>query len=198
MNILNFMIETTHTLSPDNWVKLYADLLYRYALAKVSKEEVAEDLVQETFLAALKATTNYKGETSEKNWLFSILKHKIIDYYRKKKELLSVDAQTDSGGDLYGNFFDEHEHWAKNAAPTNWGIHADNKMETKEFYNIFELCKKKLVEIQNAVFSMKYVDDMNSEEICKELGITSSNYWVLIHRAKLQLRACLEKNWLKA
>jgi RNA polymerase sigma-70 factor (ECF subfamily) len=76
-----------------------------------------------------------------------------------------------------------------------WGVDYNTVIEQKEFYSILELCKSKLKAVQNAVFSMKYLDGIESEEICKELNITSSNYWVLIHRAKLQLRTCLEKNW---
>ena len=91
-------------------------------------------------------------------------------------------------------YFDEKEHWTKSASPTKWGA-GESTIEQKEFYEVLRKCKNKLKDIQNTVFSLKYLEGMESEEICKELNISASNYWVLIHRAKLQLRACLEKNW---
>jgi RNA polymerase sigma-70 factor (TIGR02943 family) len=182
----------SHTLSPNDWISNYADLLYAYAKPRVNDAQVAEDLVQETFLSAWRAKDGFKGEASEKNWLFTILKNKIIDHYRKKaKEIV----QTGTASDATDIFFDQHEHWTKNDEPLNWTAASDN-MNQKEFYTVFEKCKQKLQQLQQNVFVMKYMDDLDADEICKALGITSSNYWVLIHRAKLGLRACLEKNWI--
>lgn len=180
-------------LNPDQWVQLYADALYNYTLPRVNDTAVAEDLVQETFISAWKARDSFKGEAAEKSWLFSICKNKIIDHYRKKArdimQPMSATGVTDS-------FFDEAEHWTKQDKPGEWGIDLSNTIENKEFYSVLMMCRKKLQEMQEAAFSMKYLEDMDAAEICKVLGITSSNYWVLIHRAKLQLRTCLEKNWL--
>jgi RNA polymerase sigma-70 factor (ECF subfamily) len=173
------------------WVEEFGDLLYKYTLPRVSDSGIAKDLVQETFLAAWRNIDNFKGEASEKNWLFTILKNKIIDHYRKASTKLTDVVDTNSAYDG----FNENGHWTKAAAPKAWGVDYNTVIEQKEFYSILELCKSKLKAVQNAVFSMKYLDGIESEEICKELNITSSNYWVLIHRAKLQLRTCLEKNW---
>jgi RNA polymerase sigma-70 factor (TIGR02943 family) len=178
-------------LDAKKWVNDYGDMLYRYALPRVNDGEVAKDLVQDTFLAAWRNYDNFKGEISEKNWLFTILKNKIIDHFRKSSTRL-VDSLPDiSDSDVYF----ENEHWTNSAAPRNWGIDTDSVIDRKEFYQVLAKCKSMLKEIQNTVFTMKYLDGLESEDICKELNITSSNYWVLIHRAKLQLRACLEKNW---
>ena len=95
-------------------------------------------------------------------------------------------------------FFDEREHWRKGMYPRQWSVDFSNTAETKEFYKVFRSCGGKLKELQNAVFVMKYIDGLESGEICKELSISASNYWVLIHRAKVQLRACLEKNWMRS
>jgi RNA polymerase sigma-70 factor (TIGR02943 family) len=180
-------------LNPDQWVQLYADALYSYTLPRVNDTAVAEDLVQETFLSAWKARDSFKGDASEKSWLYTICKNKIIDYYRKKArdivQPMSESAPTDQ-------FFDNAEHWTQEDKPADWGAGFEENMDKKEFYKVLEGCKKKLQQIQQAVFSMKYLEDLDSAEICKALGITSSNYWVLIHRAKLQLRNCLEKNWM--
>ncbi len=181
-----------HTLSPDQWISNYADLLYAYAKPRVNDAQVAEDLVQETFLSAWKAKDGFKGEASEKSWLFTILKNKIIDHYRKKAKDI---VQTGTESDATDLFFDQHEHWTKTDQPLNWTAPADG-INQKEFYTVFEKCKQKLQQVQQSVFVMKYMDDMDAAEICKVLGITPSNFWVLIHRAKLGLRACLEKNWI--
>jgi RNA polymerase sigma-70 factor (ECF subfamily) len=174
------------------WVKDYSDVLYRYALPRVSDDALAKDLVQETFLAAWRNVESYKGEASEKNWLFTILKNKIIDHYRKASTRLTDKLSSRANED---GSFEEDGHFTQNARPNEWGIDYSNNIESKEFYSVLEKCKSKLKEIQNAVFTMKYLDGFESEDICKELGITASNYWVLLHRAKVQLRNCLEKNW---
>jgi RNA polymerase sigma-70 factor (TIGR02943 family) len=174
------------------WVNNYGDMLYRYALPRVSDSDIAKDLVQETFLAAWRNIERFKGEISEKNWLFTILKNKIIDHYRK-----AVNRLTDSFPGVADEdpYFEESGHWSKESSPKEWGIDYNNRVEAKEFYEVLEKCKSKLKDQQNAVFTMKYMEGLESEEICKELNITPSNYWVLLHRAKVQLRACLEKNW---
>ena len=184
--------QVTTTLKPTTWVDKYADKLYRFALMRVSDKEVAEDLVQDAFLSALKNAENFRGEVSEINWLYTILKGKIIDHYKKASTRLSENIG-DTPLDFY---FEKGGHWAKKSAPANWDIAYDtDRAETADFYHVLENCKHKLKEIQNAVFTLKYIDDKDSEDICKELGISSSNYWVLLHRAKLQLRECIERNW---
>ena len=152
------------------------------------------DLVQETFLAAWRNVDKYNGEASVKTWLFTILKNKIIDHYRKSVTRLTDELISDEKDQDV--FFETAGHWQQSAYPSEWSITPENKVESKEFYLILSNCKKKLKEIQASVFTMKYLDDMDSEEICKELNISSSNYWVLLHRAKVQLRSCIESNWL--
>ncbi|MEO8171768.1 MAG: sigma-70 family RNA polymerase sigma factor, partial [Sediminibacterium sp.] len=164
-----------HLLNPDQWINRYADALYSYALHRVNDTGLAEDLVQDTFVSAWKARDTFKGEASEKSWLFTICKNKIIDHYRKKaKDIVRPLVETSP----VDGFFDEVEHWTQDDKPTDWGIHFDQSLEGKEFYKVLNDCKKKLQKLQQAVFSMKYIDDLDSAEICKELGITTSNYWV--------------------
>lgn len=180
-------------LNPDKWVDNYADALYSYTLPRVNDAALAEDLVQETFLSAWKAKEGFKGEASEKSWLFTICKNKIIDHYRKKAKDIVQPIATNERQDGY---FDEAEHWTNETKPAEWGIDYQQALDNKDFYKILDACKRKLQQIQQSVFVMKYMEDMDSADICKALNITSSNYWVLIHRAKLQLRTCLEKNWI--
>jgi RNA polymerase sigma-70 factor (ECF subfamily) len=183
-------LETFNKLNPKDWVKKYSDELFRFAFIRVSDEEAARDLIQETFLSALKNLETFKGEISEKNWLYFILKNKIIDHYRKnaKTHLTSIDEEQE-----LDEFFDESGHWKKEALPNPFGQAVNNQQHSFEFYEILEKCKKKLNEIQLSLFAMKFLDEIDSEEICKELEISSSNYWVLIHRIKLKIRKCLEK-----
>ncbi len=185
------MTTTAKQLMPDNWVTNYADAFYAYCISRVSDVQAAEDIVQNTFLSAWKARASYNGTASEKNWLYAILKNKIIDHFRKQAySIISVSAKEE---DMY---FDNVEHWTAETAPKDWRVNTEQPVEIKEFYNFLDKCKHKLKEIQQSVFVMKYMEELDSEEICKVLDITPSNYWVLIHRAKLHLRKCLEKNWL--
>ncbi|MBI3502272.1 MAG: sigma-70 family RNA polymerase sigma factor [Bacteroidetes bacterium] len=186
------MEATKNITTPAQWIEQYADTLFKFAVSRVGDTETAKDLVQETFLSALKNTTTFRGEISEKNWLFTILKNKIIDYYRSKAKQSFTELKEHL--EEAENYFDSND-WNESAKPKEWGIDYSQNIETKEFYEVLEKCKQKLAELQNAVFTLKYMEDKNSEDICKELGISPSNYWVLLHRAKLQLRQCLEKNW---
>jgi len=179
------------SFNPNEWVNKYADALYAYTVVRVNDSGLAEDIVQNTFLSAWKARDTYQGQASEKNWLYTICKNKIIDHYRKQSK--SIVQLSNKEEDLY---FDEVEHWTPSTRPNEWGINYDQPVETKEFYSILDKCKQKLKDIQQAVFVMKYMEDLDADEICKALNITPSNYWVLIHRAKLHLRKCLEKNWV--
>lgn len=178
-----------HQLQPEKWVETYGDLLYAFTKARVSSAEIAEDIVQDTFLSAWKAREGYRGDASEKSWLYTICRNKITDHYRKAAAKLEEQGISD-----YSDFFDEKGHWIKEGAAAQWSA-ASSRVETKEFYSVLNDCKDNLKELQKAVFVLKHFDDMKTEDICKVLNITSSNYWVLMHRAKLQLRDCLDKNW---
>jgi RNA polymerase sigma-70 factor (TIGR02943 family) len=178
------------------WVTEYSDALYHYAMQRLQEDELyAKDLLQETFLAAWRNLDGYKGQASVKNWLFVILKSKLTDHYRRSYTRMVVETIRQEHNDQA--FFDEEDHWRKGMYPKAWSVDFNNRVEAQEFQQVFRSCGKKLKEIQNTVFVMKYVDGIDSEEICKQLGLSSANYWVLLHRAKVQLRACLEKNWMQ-
>lgn len=179
-------------LNPKLWVKTYADALFNFASIRVNDKEAAKDLVQETFLAALRNIDTFKGEISEKNWLYMILKNKIIDHYRKKASSLISQIESSSNENEY---FDEENHWQQNKLPKEWRIDYNSTLDSNEFLEILQQCMKRLSELLNMVFSMKYLDEKESDEICKELKITASYYWVILHRSKLQLRDCIEKKW---
>lgn len=186
------------TCNPTEWVKLYADELYRFAYIKVSDSGLAQDLVQETFLSALQAKEQFRGESSEKTWLMAILKNKIIDHFRKSRKAsitISIDEEKTGDSDPHHFFFNEKGHWRKEMAPKAWTSEISSKQEQTDFYSILRACMGKLNEMGKKIFNLKYLEEKESAEICKDLSISTSNYWVIIHRAKLQLRSCLEKNW---
>ncbi len=183
-------MEAVNKLNPKEWVNKYSDELFGFAYIRVSDEDTARDLIQDTFLSALKNLQSFKGEISEKNWLYLILKNKIIDHYRKSSK--TPVTRFDDENEL-DEFFDEEGHWRKDDLPGKFNMAVNSSQFSFEFYEIIEKCKRKLNEIQMRLFSMKFVDEINSEEICKEMEISSSNYWVLIHRIKLKIRKCIEK-----
>ena len=174
------------------WVQAYSDIMYGYVVKRVKDNDTAKDLIQETFLAAWRNVDKYNGEASVKTWLFTILKNKIIDHYRKVSTR-HIEELVNGATDDDSRHFDNIGHWTEDTYPSELG---NLPIESKEFYSILNNGIKKLKGIQAIVFSMKYLDEMKSEEICKVLNITSSNYWVLIHRAKVDLRAYLELNWI--
>jgi RNA polymerase sigma-70 factor (TIGR02943 family) len=182
--------------NPELWVTSYADYLYALALNSVQDTEVCKDLVQETFVAAIKNVSNFKGNSSEKTWLTSILKNKIIDHYRKKaSEIMVGDIVTVN--EQHDRFFETNGHWKKQYFPESWGIEETDYLENKELKNILEQCIKKLPALWAIVFNMKYLEEEDSKKICKELGISTSNFWVIIHRSRVSLRECISNNWLK-
>lgn len=174
-----------HTLN--QWIKSYSDIFLNYLTQRIKDKAAAKDILQETFIAAWKNSSSFKKQANEKTWLFSILKNKLIDYYRMQARL-----KTDLPDSSY--FFDKNDHWTEKAAPKEWQD-AAAALNKKEFYAVLTECKNKLSRIQQLVFDMKYFDENETDDICKVLQITTSNYWVIIHRCKLQLRHCLEKNW---
>lgn len=194
------MSQTQNILNPNNWIKTYSDELFGYAMSKTSNTELAEDLVQETFLAGLKSLENFKGQSSERTWLFSILKFKIADHYRKASTKYEISNSKFSNDDdsYVDNYFTEDGDWKENAVPKDWGIDYSGSIENKELGKALNGCIEKLPYNQKQLVLLKLVEEEETEIVCKELNITATNYWVIIHRAKLQLRACLEKNWLKA
>lgn len=181
-----------HSLHPETWVESFGDLLLRFAIKRVPERDIARDLVQDTFVTAIKSKENYRGEISEKNWLFLILKSRILDHYKKKKETLASDLVSDDDDD---QFFGPKGNWLQDKLPKEWTT--DKMVRNNEFMEVLEACRDKLKDMQRLVFTMKYIDGEEAEDICKELDISSSNYWVLVHRAKLKLRQCIEVNWFE-
>ncbi|MBE9489628.1 MAG: sigma-70 family RNA polymerase sigma factor [Bacteroidetes bacterium] len=180
-----------HQLDPNKWVDLYSDYLFNFTIVRVSGAEIAKDLISETFLAGLKSKDNFKGEASERTWLISILKRKIIDHYRKinskkgKAEVRISYNDEESEGD-----------WLEERVSDPYDRTAEDTMENEELGLAILNCLGTLNEKQATIFKMKTIDNFDTEAICNEYNITASNLWVIIHRARKAMADCLEKTWL--
>ena len=180
-----------HDINPNKWIYLYSDYLFNYTITRVSDRDMAQDLVQDTFLAGLKSMKNFKGESSERTWLISILKRKIIDHYRKinsnkgKAEVRINYSDDENEGD-----------WLEERIADPFDKTAEDRIQNRELRDAIFDCLSKLPEKQAQVFRMKTIEGYDTEDICKELNINASNLWVIIHRARTAMASCLEKNWL--
>jgi len=183
---------------PETWVDAHGNYLFRYAMMRLRDKDLAENMVQETFLAALKGKKSFSGRSSERTWMIGILKHKIIDHYRKDfRERPVTDLQTLQADEeqTVDQFYDALENPRK--YPKDWMPDQEAVLNSKEFWSVLHGCMGKLPKTTSAAFAMRELDDMDTPEICKELGISSTNLWVMLHRARLQLRECLERNWFE-
>lgn len=177
---------------PETWVEMHGDALYRFALLRLRDPKLAEDAVQETLLSALQARDRFLGQASERSWLIGILKHKVIDYFRKiSRESLMEDAsqfEEETEG-----AFDENGHWKRGeTGPCEWNADPELLLERKQFWIALDGCLSKLPPRMARVFSLREIDGVASEQVCEVLNLSASNLWVLMHRARMQLRQCLE------
>jgi RNA polymerase sigma-70 factor (ECF subfamily) len=181
--------------NPETWVDEYGDFLYRFALSRVKDPSVAEDLVQETFLAALRSRENFKGRSAGRTWLIAILKHKIVDYIRKKIREPASD-KIESLSDLADSDFSDKGEWQ--IRPSKWAINPGKIYEQKEFLDVLYRCLAELPERLSEAFMLREMDGLSTEEVCNVLDITATNCWVMLYRARMSLRGCLENKWLSA
>jgi RNA polymerase sigma-70 factor (TIGR02943 family) len=191
--------EQQTVLAPEFWVKRYADAMLNFAFRRTNDLPLSEDLVQDTFFSALKARAHFKGNSQEKTWLYAILENKITDYFRSSRYAFQTQ-KVSLEEEFYTHFFEKESeggHWLNEQKPHDWGQMAAGGYgdDSAEFDQTLTNCLKKLPQKLEHLFILKYVEEFETEKICKELALTTSNYWVMIHRAKLQLRACLETNW---
>ena len=186
--------KTANSISdPETWVDRYGDYLYTYANRRTQDETVAEDLVQETFLAALGARAKFQGRSSEKTWLTSILKHKIMDHYRKQYREVPHD-DIEMKADELDDLFDEKGHWK--VGPAKWVANPQIHYEQKKFMEALGHCLKTPPKRLSEAFTLRELDGMSTKEICKVLNVSETNLWVMLHRARLYIRKCLEQSWL--
>jgi RNA polymerase sigma-70 factor (ECF subfamily) len=187
------VIETTN-INPEQWVEEHGDSLFRYAIVRVRDRATAEDLVQETFLAAIKSRERYDPRYAVRAWLIGILRHKVVDHLRKASREIAVE---DEDLQLGAEGFSMKAFGIPSYRPPKWHINPRKVYEQKEFWDVFSGCLSRLDARLKTIFSLKELEGVSSEEICKEVGIKPNHLWVLLHRARAKLKTCLEENWLK-
>lgn len=187
------MKKTNMETDPARWLQEYGDVLFGYALKRLHNTTQAEDVVQETLLAALKASASYSGLSSEKTWLVGILKHKITDLIRKQVRESTVDnihALSDSSVEKgIDELFDDRGHWIR--PPQDWG-NPEKMLHNQQFMEFFRLCLERLKPMHAQIFSLKELSGQTIEDICNELDVTATNCSVMLYRARMGLRRCLE------
>ncbi len=185
--------------NPEQWVDEHGDYLFRFAMSRLRDRSLAEEAVQETFLAALKSKESFAGQSAARTWLIGILKHKIIDHFRKtSRELPLLEEQLPyEQEDSFRSSGEWAGHWTSQAAPKEWGADPVKSLQQKEFWEILDRCLSSLPQRLAQVFILREMDEMSSAEICKILNISESNLWVMLHRARGQLRRSLETNYFK-
>lgn len=168
--------------------------LLRFARLQLRNEAWAEDAVSETLLAALSKPQSFGNKSQLKTWLVGILKHKVLDTFRHNARQVSLDACPDSDGheELDALLFKSDGHFAQ--APSDWG-NPEQDLSSRQFFAVLEACTDKMPAALGRVFLMREWLELSSEEICKELNLSSTNLYVQLHRARLRLRECLELNW---
>lgn len=187
--------EAVPSSDPEKWVELHGNALYRFALLRLRDPKLAEDAVQETLLAALQARDRFSGQSAERSWLIGILKHKIIDYFRKRSRESSIDDAAEFEEEMEG-VFDENGHWKRDeTGPAEWNLDPGLLLERKEFWIALDRCLSKLPARMAHVFALREIDSVSGDEVCQALKLSASNLWVLMHRARMQLRKCLEINF---
>jgi RNA polymerase sigma-70 factor (ECF subfamily) len=166
--------------------------LLKYASLQLRNAEAAEDAVQETLLAALAAEASFAGRADLRTWVTGILKHKIVDAIRRASRERPLEGGDGEGTADFDALFDERGHWLER--PAEWQ-NPDDALHEKQFFAALETCLAALPERTSRVFLMREHMGLETDEICKELDLTSTHCWVLLYRARMALRACLEMNW---
>ena len=198
---MNLMAESRSALSnrkdadPDRWLDDYGDYLYGYAYFRIRSRHVAEDLVQETLLSAIKGLERFEGRSTVKTWLTSILRNKIVDYVRKSKREVVVEEVfpiAEAEGE-----FDESGAVNPMMGARQWAVRPDEAMSRTEFWQALQHCIGGLPNDAADVFMGKEIDGLSTDEICDLKGMTKSNVWVILHRTRKALRKCLEEGWFK-
>jgi RNA polymerase sigma-70 factor (TIGR02943 family) len=178
------------------WVGLYSDNMYSWAFHKTGSRELAEDLVQDTFLAACQAFSKFEGKSEPKTWLFAILNNKIAGHFRKQYRMHTA-AGNDHGSSLLNRVFDSSNAWRSEELPKEWLQQEGDLVDDAAFVAILQKCMDKLPAQWMAAIQLKYLEEKKGRQICQELEINPSNFWQVLHRARLQLRKCLENHWFK-
>lgn len=177
----------------ENWVFQHSDALFSWAISKTKNKELSKDLVQDTFIAALKSFDTFENKSQPKTWLISILNNKIIDHYRKEKARSFL--VTEKNGIAFSDLlYNENNFWVDNEVVPFWEKEKE-LLANEHFEKTVMNCLNELPEKWNLALTYKYFTNKKADEICKELNISTTNYWQIIHRSKLLLKKCVEAKW---
>lgn len=171
--------------------------LLRFARLQLRDDAAAEDAVQETLVAAIEAAGKFAGQSQAKTWVFAILKNKIIDSMRRRAREPNIGSYDEEfPASAFDSLFNERLHWNAAERPSDWGDPAQT-FEDAQFWQVFDACLDRLPPNTGRVFMMREFLGFDTSEICKELSISPSNCWVVLHRARMALRLCLESQWFQ-
>ncbi len=179
---------------PADWVDRHGDAMFRYALLRVRSMGTAEELVQEALVAALTGQRSFREGSTERTWLIGILKHKIVDHYRASARELPSEG-LESADRILEDTFSPRGLW--NAGPARWSGDPSDALEKEEFWDVLRDCVSGLPDHLADAFLLRELEQMSGEEVCKVLGISPTNLWARMHRARTGLRRCLEEHWFK-
>jgi RNA polymerase sigma-70 factor (ECF subfamily) len=178
---------------PENWVAEHGDYLFQFAFVRLRNRAAAEDAVQETFLAGIKALDRYDGKTPVRYWLRGILRHKVVDYIRIASREIVPEA---SDGEDITDSITFKAFGIPTPNPPPWTFDPKHAFEQKEFWEMFYVCMSKLPDAMGLAFTLRELEGISTEEICKEMKLKPNNLWVVLHRARMQLKACIESKWM--
>ena len=180
-------------VDPITWLDKYGDQLFKFAMTRVRNRDTAEDLVQETLIAAIQNMDQFRGESTEKTWLIGILKNKIIDHIRKENrevvlemEALEAKLNSEDNFNLMGRWRSKIRSWNS----------PDKSFESEEFWNILKTCLNELPQNLATFFMLREIDGLTTNELCDVIGMKPNNVWTTLSRVRMKLRACFDKQWL--
>jgi RNA polymerase sigma-70 factor (ECF subfamily) len=173
------------------WLTEHGDALYRYALLRVRRTDIAEDLVQETLLAAIRAHDRFTEKSSQRTWLIGILKHKIVDHLRKLWRERKTTGAFDPNG--VADPFTENGNWKRRVV--DWRAGPVEEIQSRELGRVLQDCLRKLPPRVAELFWLREAEDVPTDELCQLLDVSPTNVWSMLYRARIRLRECLSLNW---
>ncbi len=176
---------------PAGWIDRHGDALFRYALARVGDRTVAEDLVQDALLAGLRNARDFRGESAERTWLTGILRHKVMDHFRRLARDRRIWVESDDTRSGHDDF-DAQGRWLNSIG--DWE-EPEQALERAEFWSVFEHCIGNLPEKLRTPFALRELDGVDSDTLASTLSVSRNNLWVMLSRARRHLRQCLERHW---
>ncbi len=194
---MQLTVDTQHRLDPSKWLDSHGDYLYHYALVRVRDASVAEDLLQETLLAGVGGHQGHAGRSSERTWLVGIMKHKVIDHFRRvaRNAPFQFSSEREDEIDCFEDSGPWRGYWREDRALNRWMMDAGQCFESAEFWETFDRCLSQLPQQMSIAFTLREIDGLTSTQICEILNVTPNNLWVLLHRSRNKLRKLLNASW---